>query len=67
MAKTVIVALRCDRCKADKDEDVDDTESVSFAYEDYSYSLDLCVPHAEDFHNTVQTLILQPDRGSSAD
>ncbi len=57
MAKTVIVVLRCDRCKAEKDEQVDGTESFEFAYDDFSYSLDLCAAHAEDFHNTVQSLI----------
>ena len=57
MAKTLIVQLTCDRCKAEKDENVDGTESVSFSYDGYAYSLDLCAPHANDFHTTVQGLI----------
>jgi hypothetical protein len=57
MAKTLIVQLTCDRCKAEKDENVDGTESVSFTYDGYAYSLDLCAPHANDFHATVQGLI----------
>lgn len=57
MAKTLIVQLTCDRCKAEKGENVDGTETVSFGFEGYDYSLDLCREHAEDFHNTVQGLI----------
>lgn len=57
MAKTLIVQLTCDRCKAEKGENVDGTESVSFGYDGYSYALDLCAPHAEDFHANIQGLI----------
>jgi hypothetical protein len=57
MAKTLIVQLTCDRCKAEKGENVDGAETVSFGFDGYSYSLDLCTEHAEDFHNTVQGLI----------
>jgi hypothetical protein len=57
MAKTLIVQLTCDRCTAEKNENVDGTETVSFGFDGYSYSLDLCAPHAEDFHATVQSLI----------
>jgi len=57
MAKTVIVRAICDRCIAEGTEGVESTEEVSFSYESYSYTLDLCGRHAEDFHNTVQALI----------
>lgn len=57
MAKTLIVQLTCDRCKAEKGENVDGAETASFGYDGYTYSLDLCAPHAEDFHNNVQSLI----------
>lgn len=57
MAKTLIVQLTCDRCKAETGENVEGAESVSFGYDGYSYALDLCGPHAEDFHNTVQALV----------
>jgi hypothetical protein len=57
MAKTLIVQLTCDRCKAEKGENVDGAETVSFGFDGYSYSLDLCQEHADDFHNTVQGLI----------
>jgi hypothetical protein len=57
MAKTLIVQLTCDRCKAEKGENVDGIEAVNFGYDGYSYSLDLCAPHAEEFHNEVQRLI----------
>jgi len=57
MAKTLIVQLTCDRCKAETGNNVDGTETVAFGYDGYSYSLDLCAPHAEDFHNTLQALI----------
>jgi hypothetical protein len=57
MAKTLIVQLTCDRCKAEKGENVDGTETVSFGFDGYDYSLDLCKEHAEDFHSTVQGLI----------
>jgi hypothetical protein len=57
MAKTLIVQLTCDRCKAEKGENVDGAETVSFGFDGYDYSLDLCKEHAEDFHNTVQALI----------
>ena len=57
MAKTLIVQLTCDRCKAEKGENVDGAETVSFGFDGYDYSLDLCKEHAGDFHNTVQGLI----------
>jgi hypothetical protein len=57
MAKTLIVQLTCDRCKAEKGENVDGTETVTFGFDGYDYSLDLCKEHAEDFHGTVQGLI----------
>jgi hypothetical protein len=49
--------LTCDRCKAEKGENVDGTETVSFGFDGYEYSLDLCKEHVEDFHGTVQGLI----------
>lgn len=74
MAKTVIVKTICDRCNAEGKEGVEGAEEVRFAYDSYSYALDLCAPHAEDFHNTVQAMIswsperepLKPSRGSRA-
>lgn len=57
MAKTLIVQLTCDRCKAESATTTEGKESVSFGYDGYSYSLDLCAPHAEEFHGTVQSLI----------
>ena len=57
MAKTLIVQLTCDRCKAEKGENVDGAETVSFGFDGYDYSLDLCKEHGADFHNTVQGLI----------
>lgn len=57
MAKTLIVQLTCDRCKAEKGENIDGAETVTFGFDGYDYSLDLCKEHAEDFHNTMQGLI----------
>ena len=57
MAKTLIVQLTCDRCKAEKGENVDGAETVTFGFDGYEYSLDLCKEHGGDFHNTVQGLI----------
>lgn len=57
MAKTLIVQLTCDRCKAEKGENVDGAETATFGFDGYDYSLDLCKDHAEDFHNTMQGLI----------
>ena len=57
MAKTLIVQLTCDRCKAEKGENVDGAQTVTFGYDGYDYSLDLCKEHGEDFHNTMQGLI----------
>ena len=57
MAKTLIVQLTCDRCKAEKGEHVEGAETVTFGFDGYDYSLDLCKEHGEDFHNTVQGLI----------
>ena len=57
MAKTLIVQLTCDRCKAEKGENVDGAETVIFGFDGYDYSLDLCTEHGGDFHNTMQGLI----------
>lgn len=57
LAKTLIVQLTCDRCKAEKGENVEGVETASFGFDGYDYSLDLCKEHGEDFHNTVQGLI----------
>jgi hypothetical protein len=57
MAKTLIVQLTCDRCKAEKGENVEGAETVSLGFDGYDYSLDLCQEHAGDFHNTMQGLI----------
>ena len=58
MAKTIVVKITCDRCKAEgRAEDVAGEESVSFSYDGYTYGLDLCREHAEDFHGTIQGLI----------
>ena len=57
MAKTLIVQLTCDRCKAEKGENVDGAETVTFGVDGYDYSLDLCKEHSEDFNNTLQGLI----------
>jgi hypothetical protein len=79
MAKTLIVQLTCDRCKAETGENVEGAETVTFGFDGYDYSLDLCKEHAEDFHNTVQGLIgwssdrsrsggaRRPRRGSGGD
>jgi len=67
MAKTLIVQLTCDRCKAERGENVEGAQTVSFGYDGYEYSLDLCREHADDFHNTVQGLISwSSDRTRSA-
>jgi len=57
MAKTLIVQLTCDRCKAEKGENVEGAETVTFGFDGYDYSLDLCTEHGEEFHNTMQGLI----------
>ena len=57
MAKTLIVQLTCDRCKAENGENVEGSQTVTFGYDGYDYSLDLCQEHSDDFHNTVQRLI----------
>ncbi len=57
MAKTTVTFLTCDQCRAETSEDVEAEESVSFGYDGYSYALDLCGPHGESFHNTVQAMI----------
>ena len=64
MAKTLIVKITCDQCNADDNgDDVPGEESVAFAFDGYSYSLDLCAEHAEQFHNTIQQLIsVAPER-----
>ena len=57
MAKTLIVQLTCDRCKAEKGENVEGTETVTFGFDGYEYSLDLCEEHSRHFHDTVQGFI----------
>ncbi len=57
MAKTLIVQLTCDRCKAEKGDNVDGSQSVSFGFDGFNYNLDLCAEHSDDFHNTMQGLI----------
>jgi hypothetical protein len=58
MAKTLIVQITCDRCKAEGvATDAPGTESVSFAYDGYTYGIDLCADHAEEFHDTIQSLV----------
>ena len=57
VAKTTVTLLTCDQCRAETGDDVEANESVGFAYDGYSYALDLCPPHAESFHATVQTMI----------
>lgn len=57
MAKTVIVRAICDRCIAEGNQGVESTEEVTFSFDGFSYTLDLCGRHAEDFHNTIQALI----------
>ena len=57
MAKTLIVQLTCDRCKAEKGENVEGAETVSFGFDGFDYGIDLCEEHTADFHNTVQGLI----------
>jgi hypothetical protein len=57
MAKTLIVQLTCDRCKAQTGEAINGAETVSFGYDGFSYSIDLCAPHTAEFHSTVQSLV----------
>ncbi|MBV8304533.1 MAG: Lsr2 family protein [Acidimicrobiia bacterium] len=58
MAKTLIVKITCDRCRADgKGDEVPGEESVSFAYDGFTYGLDLCAEHAAEFHDVIQGLI----------
>ncbi|HEV2071387.1 MAG TPA: Lsr2 family protein [Acidimicrobiales bacterium] len=57
MAKTTVTLLTCDQCRAETGEDIEVKESVGFGYDGYRYALDLCPPHAENFHATVQTMI----------
>ncbi len=57
MAKTTVTLLTCDQCKAETGEEIEAKESGAFGYDGYSYILDLCPPHAESFHATVQTMI----------
>jgi len=67
LAKTLIVQLTCDRCKAEKGENVDGAETVSFGFDGYDYSLDLFKEQGADFHNTLQGLISwSSDRTRSA-
>lgn len=57
MAKTTVTLLRCDQCKAETGEEIEAKESVGVGYDGYSYTLDLCPPHADSFHSTVQSMI----------
>ena len=57
MAKTLVVVLTCDRCAAEGIEGSEGTESVGFAFDGYSYNLDLCAEHGEEFHNTIQSMV----------
>ncbi len=57
VAKTTVTFLICDRCRAETGEDVEAEESVGFGYEGYGYALDLCAPHAKEFHNSIQAMI----------
>lgn len=57
MAKTVIVRAICDRCNAEGSPGVESAEEASFSYDAYTYTLDLCAPHATEFHDTIQGLI----------
>jgi hypothetical protein len=58
MAKTLIVKITCDRCKAEgAGDEIAGEESVSFAYDGFSYGMDLCGRHAQAFHDTIQGLI----------
>jgi hypothetical protein len=41
MARTLIVKLTCDRCQAEGEKGIDGAVSVSFAFDGYSYGLDL--------------------------
>jgi hypothetical protein len=66
VVKTTVTVLTCDQCTAETGEDVEAEESVEFGYDGYSYTLDLCAPHTEDFHNTVQGIIaLSSERSRS--
>lgn len=57
MAKTVIIRTICDRCQAEGKEGIESASEVAFSFDGYSYTLDLCTPHADEFHNTVQAMI----------
>lgn len=67
MARTVIVRSICDRCKAEGNEEVESAEEVGFSHDGDSYLIDLCTPHAEEFHNTIQTMVAwSTDRSKAA-
>jgi hypothetical protein len=57
VAKTTVTLLTCDQCKAETGEEIEAKESVAFGYDSYSHTLDLCPPHAESFHATVQSMV----------
>jgi hypothetical protein len=57
VAKTTVTLLTCDQCKAETGEEIEAKEGVAFGYDGYSYTLDLCPPHAESFHVTVQSMV----------
>ena len=65
MAKTLIVQLTCDRCKAEKGDNVDGTETVAFGFDGYDYSLDLCKEHAEDFQLSAVDVSVTLSPGAS--
>lgn len=53
MAQKVQVVLTCD---LDED-DVPAVETVTFGYDGYNYSFELCESHLEEFHSTMQGYI----------
>lgn len=53
MAQKVQVLLTCDL----DDDDVPAVETVTFGYDGYSYSFELCEAHLEEFHATMQGYI----------
>lgn len=54
--KTTVTLLTCDQCQAETGEEIEGEENVALGYDGY-YTLDLCPPHADSFHATVQTMI----------
>ena len=56
VAKTTVTLLTCDQCKADTGEEIEAKESVALDTAATATPSDLCPPHAESFHATVQTM-----------